>query len=159
MSQPCGHLPESTGPLTGGLNHCWSTLYLGGLSAVTMCCFPEPPYQHREHTCGGWALLTHRCMSQQAWAPPMGADISVLGCRWGPQSHPFPRKPQAMPAGRDRGPRLAQEGRAGGPGAARAGTGASTCQTRAKEQTSFLVTFLFSPFLAATPRGKGKLIS
>lgn len=59
-------------------------------------------------------------------------------------------------------PRLAQEGRPGGggdPGAARAGTGACTCQTRAKEQTSFLVTFLFSPFLAATPRGKGKLIS
>lgn len=121
-----------------------------------MSCSPEPPYQLHEYTCGGWALLTHGCMSQQAWAPPMGADISVLGCRWGPQSHPFPRKTQAMPAGRDWGPRLAQEGRAGGPGAARAGTGACTCQTRAREQTSFLSHLSLLPVFGSNPSGQGE---
>lgn len=37
-------------------------------------------------------------------------------------------------------------GEGGCRGAAGAGSGAYTCQTRAKEQTSFLVTLLFSPF-------------
>lgn len=43
----------------------------------------------------------------------------------------------------------------GGQGAAGAGTRASTCQTRAKEQTSFLVTLLFSPFWQQPLRARG----
>lgn len=42
VDQRCGHLPESTRPLRGP-NHCWSTLYLRGLSTATVCCFLEPP--------------------------------------------------------------------------------------------------------------------
>lgn len=112
---------------------------------------PQNYHQLCEHTCGGPALLTHECMSRQACAPPLEADIPVLGCRWGPWDIPLLYRPQAVLTGRDRGPGLAQE--QGGPGggggcrgAAGAGSGAYTCQTRAKEQTSFLVTLLFSPF-------------
>ena len=74
----------------------------------------------------------------------MGADIPVLRCREGPQDSPLRHRPQAVP----KGPSLVQEegGVVGDQGVARAGTGAGTCQTRAKEQTRFLVTLLFSPF-------------
>lgn len=121
-----------------------------------MCCFPEPPYQLCEHTCGGWALLTHRCMSQQAWAPPMGADISVLGCRWGPQSHPFPRKPQAMPAGKDWGPRLAQEGRTGGAGRGQGGH-RSLYLSNKRQGANYLLSHLsLLPVFGSNPSGQGE---
>lgn len=45
----------------------------------------------------------------------MGADIPVLGCRWGPWDKTLLYRPQAVLTGRDRGPGLAQEeGGAGG---------------------------------------------
>lgn len=77
----------------------------------------------------------------------MGADIHILGCRWGPWDTPSSTGHRLCPLAETGGlgwPRR-REG-LGGRGAAGAGTGACTCQTRAKEQTSFLVTLFFSPF-------------
>lgn len=80
-------------------------------------CSPESPRQLLEHTCGGPALLTHVCVSQQACAPPMGADIPVLQCREGPKDSPLRHRPQAVP----KGPSLVQE--EGGAGGTRAWPG------------------------------------
>lgn len=80
-------------------------------------CSSESPRQLLEHTCGGPALLTHVCVSQQACAPPMGADIPVLQCREGPQDSPLRHRPQAVP----KGPSLVRE--EGGVGGTRAWPG------------------------------------
>lgn len=84
----------------------------------------EPPCQLHEHICSSQALLTHVCVPRQACAPPMGgwqpsSGVQVVAGEL--QDNPLLRKPQAMPAGRDRGPDLTQE--EGGVGGARARLG------------------------------------
>lgn len=114
------HICACAWPLRSHSYHS-STPGLRDPGATTQSCAPEPSHRLHEHTCGGPALLTHVCVSQQASAPPMGADIPFLECRWGPRDNPLLRRPQAVPAGRDRGPGLAQE--EGGVGGARARLG------------------------------------
>lgn len=118
--------------------------------------FPEPPHQLHEHTCGGWALLTHRYMSQQAWAPPVGADISVLGCRWGPQSHPLPRKPQAVPAGRDWGPWPGAGGEGWGAGRGQGGHRSQYLSNKSRGANWLLSHRSLLPVFGSNPSGQGE---
>lgn len=136
---------------TPGLRDPWAT---------TQSCTPKPSHRLREHTCGGPALLTHVCMSQQASAPPTGADIPVLECSGGPGDNPLLRRPQAVPAGKDRGPGLAQE--EGGVGGARAWLGrhkSPYLSNKSQGANELLSHLALLPALAAAPQGKGKLIS
>lgn len=93
---------DSTWPLRAH-NHCLSHQVAEDPGPPQQSCSPESLCRLHEHTCGGPALLTYVYMSQQAYAPPVEADISSLGCRWGPRENPLLHRPQAMLAGRDWG--------------------------------------------------------
>lgn len=113
-----------------------------------------------EHTCGDQALLTHvhaptglclTCGGGGATSPFWSAG-GGHGTTSTSTSHRL-----CLLAGTGEGARASSGGGRGwgDRGAAGAGTGAGTCQTRAKEQTSFLVTFLFSPFWQQPLRARG----